>query len=236
MTDSTAGGVIAFAPLHNTPGKADAAEFQARARAFVKLHGGKVCLFDDSKRPHDRASDILHWINEYDARTSKLVCVAFFCHGWSRGIEAGFDLRVGRGMLPSILATALATKGGAGLIVPLYCCSTADEPGGAGKTIDTNEAPGGDGGFADALRDGLCKVGVTNCRIDAHDTDGHTTRNPRVRRFEGSGSLLGGYGGRWIVAPNDPLFPKWRHALRETDLDLRYPFLDVGAVLRELSA
>lgn len=242
MSDDTIGGVLAFAPLHNNPGKKDADYFQSRARAFCQIHGGKVVIFDDLQSMHRRAADVLAAITAYSGPT-KLVCVAFFNHGWARGIEAGFDLRASMGMSPAVLADALSKKAGAGVIVPLYACSTADDPATPGPTEDTDGAPGGDGGFADQLRDALCKRGLTNCRVDAHDVKGDTTLNPRVRRFEGDGSFVGGYGGKWIVPPKlelagrevpNPLFAKWTAALKR-GLDMEFPFLGTDEIERRLS-
>lgn len=225
--DDTAGGVIAFATRYNEPGKRDATgAFQPRARAFCRMHGGHFVLFDDSKPMRARGREIVDYLEQYAGRP--LVSVAFFCHGWSRGIEAGFDLREGRGLSVDVLAGAIAAKSGAGVIVPLFCCSTADSP---------HEAPGGDGGFADELRDALCRAGATNCRIDAHDRDGHTTRNPFVRRFEGEHSPVGGAGGRYLVRPRGPLWSAWVAALRgRDDFDVVYPFLDTKTIARRLQA
>jgi hypothetical protein len=226
IVDDTAGGVLAFATMRNTPGRHDADEFQRRGEAFVRMHGGRLMLFDDSQPMLRRASDVLRTLDEYGGR--RLVCVAFFCHGWARGIEAGFDLRPRMGMSATVLATAIAAKATRAVIVPLYCCSTAHGPG-------PDEAPGGDGGFADQLRDALCRVGCVDNRVVAHDTDGHTTRNPRARFFEGEGQPEGAIGGRWIVHPSDPLFPIWRRWLTQDDNDLWFPFLDRAAILREIT-
>lgn len=234
--DDTAGGVIAFATGFNAPGKVDATgAFQPRARAFAQVHGSTAVLFDDRRKMHERGAEILRHLDAYSGRP--LICVAFFCHGWWRGIEAGFDMRPGVGMSPRVLAQAIASKSGEGVIVPLYACSTADAPGG--------EDLGGDGGFADALRDELAIAGCVNVRVDAHDRDGHTTRNPYVWRFDGNGERAAGAGGAWLVPPTigmggekkpNPMWPIWKRALADgSGLDLTYPFLGRPAIAEELS-
>lgn len=231
--DTTAGGILAFATGFNTPGKHDATgAFQPMADRFVRYHGGSVVLFDDRQPMHERAGEVLEAIERYEGH-ARLVCVAFFCHGWSRGIEAGFDLRARVGVSPRVLAEALAQRAGRGLIVPLYCCSTGRTPG--VPTAEAHEAPGGDGGFADELRDELCRAGLTNCRVDAHDRDGHTTWNPYVRRFDGEGSPVGGVGGRYLVRAGGPTWTRWKHELKSGSLWARYPFYSTGALAATLA-
>ena len=90
---------------------------------------------------------------------------------------------------------------------------SADSPG---------DGPGGDGGFADALRDALSERGVTG-HVDAHVTTGHTTRNPHVRRFYCDGAAAG-TGGDWLVAPGSPKWRRWVTALKG-DMRFRFPWL-----------
>ena len=129
--------------------------------------------------------------------------VAFFCHGWRTGMQFGFDMQTAK-----ILAAEIAR--GAEFVtivdVTLYSCSC-----GSGDSD-------GDGGFADALRDELCKAGVIGCKVVAHTTAGHATSNPYVREFNGNGSPVGGTGGQWIVAPGSELWGEWIKALRTTNL------------------
>ena len=132
--------------------------------------------------------------------------VCFFCHGWANGLQLVPMAHV------ADLARAIAPKRpGPGPVVTLYACSAADGP-----------HLGGDGGFADALRDALCAAGATSCVVDAHVTAGHTTRNPYVRRFVGP---LAATGGEYIVAPKSPLWRRWTRALTG---DLRWEFPALG--------
>lgn len=127
---------------------------------------------------------------------------AFFCHGWRTGMQFGFDMGTAK-----LLANELAKASGYSTVdVTLYSCSC-----GAGDND-------GDGGFADALRDELCKAGARDCKVVAHTTAGHATSNPYVREFNGNGSPVGGTGGQWIVSPKSELWEKWRKALRTTNL------------------
>lgn len=203
--------IIAFAPAFNTKGRKDATgAFQPEAKAFMRHHGikGGLYLIDNHRSGFERADQV---IGVLESRSCVDV-VAFFCHGVSRSIQFGFNERnVDR------LAKAVDAPGTS--IVVLYACGTA---GGHGV--------GGDGGFADLLRDALCRVGDFNCRVDAHTTAGHTTRNPYVRRFEGKGSPVGGVGGYYLVAPGSKLWRPWVKALRETDLRYEFPVLDVSEI------
>lgn len=211
---------LVFTPDRNTGEKKDfTGAFRPEARAFVALHAiplVRVCEVDISQRAEDQR----HRIEASLAMDGPLECVAFFCHGFVNGVQLGGyrNAHVAR------LANAIASNAVKGVRVALYACSTGDGGG-----------PGGDGGFADRLRDALCAAGAVDCQVDAHDSAAHTTRNPRVRRFSGQGSPFGGTGGAWLVAPGSPLWGAWRRALQATDLRLRFPFMSVAEIHAELS-
>lgn len=206
--------IVAFAPQFNTAGRKDATgAFQPEARAFLRVVGdGSLVLIDNRKPEAAMRAQVLA------ALSPGTLTVAFFCHGLGKRIQFGFGLAH-----VALLASALA--GDRNRRVVLYACNT-------GKG---NEPVGGDGGFADELRDALCRAGCVDCRVDAHTTAGHTTCNPYVRRFEGMGSPVGGVGGYWLVAPGSALWTKWRTALRDTDLRFRFPFMSVAEIHRELA-
>lgn len=156
--------------------------------------------------------------------------LALFCHGWSSGVQLVAAERVKH------LARAVAklTRGSKRVIVTLYCCTAGSDTN--PKTPETSgAAPGGDGGFADLLRDALCAEGVVDCRVDAHTILGHTTRNPFVRRFEGAGSPVGGVGGGWLVEPQSEHWHAWDKAV-ERELRWEFPLLDAGAIHAKLAA
>jgi hypothetical protein len=202
--------VLSLAPAFNTPGKHDATgAFQPEAKAF-----GTYWPFDNTAKSIEMRAQTACAI-----RSVRPDVLGFFCHGWKTGIQPGWQLQH-VDTLAAVIAESCDTDAP---IVALYACSTAS--GGVG----------GDGGFADSLRDALCAAGAVNCRVDAHDRPGHCTRNPYVRRFEGQGSPCGGQGGQWIVAPGSPMWKAWRDALRDTDLRLRFPLMTVAEIHKELT-
>jgi hypothetical protein len=148
-----------------------------------------------------------------------LDCLAWFGHGLPRSLPQPWIGLKDVDHFASVFASSKVPR----QTVVLYACST-----GAGGV-------GGDGGFADALRDALCRAGSVNCRVVAHVTAGHATRNPNVRFFDGMGSATGGAGGYYPVAPGSALWKKWVRALRETDMRFRFPFLSVAEIHAELA-
>ncbi len=154
--------------------------------------------------------------------------VAFFCHGFKNRIQLGFRMPHVDQLANLISASCGETLGP---IVTLYACST-----GGGDGVN-DEQDGGDGGFADALRDALCHRGRVNCRVDSHTIAGHTTQLAYVRRFEGMGSEHGGTGGSWLVAPGSKLWPAWKAALKDKSSTLRYRYgaMTVAEVHAELA-
>lgn len=200
-------------------------EFRREADRFLAFHhlGPDSTYRFDTGAPHmERAPDVLQAI---EARQD-LELVAILSHGWEKGIQPGFTVRnVDR------LAQALARVSKPTLAVVLYCCSTA-----GGEMPTDRDAPGGDGGFADRLRDALCAAGVTQCHVDGHEKVGHTTRNPYVRRFLGTGTTDPGRGGRYLVEPGSALWKRWDHALETSDLRWRFPLMLPSDIHAELSA
>jgi len=210
---------LIFVPDRDQPGKRDySAVFRPEALRFAKLHGeASVVEIDVSRKPPLRRADVVRELNGH--RGKALDYIAFFCHGWSRGIQTGHDI----GNVAQ-LASAIVSASSARVVVPLYCCSTAGSP--------LTGSTGGDGGFADSLRDALAKAGATDCRVYGHDRAGHATRLPYARCF--SGALHN--GGEWLVDPKSPRWRKWVTRLRMTDLRLRFPFLSRTEIEAELDA
>lgn len=199
--------------------------FRPEAQAFARLHTvppHAVYQIDISRDYAQRRAQSLECIRSARARYgAPIECVALFCHGWKNGVQIGW-LRAHAREVARVLAETCARD----VRVPLYCCLT-------GASI-VRGAIGGDGGFADTLRDELCKAGVVDCVVDAHDRKGHTTRNPYVVRFRGQGSPTGGQGGAWIVAPKTDLFRVWDHKIETTDLRFRFPFLSTAQIHAEV--
>lgn len=215
--------IYCFRPAHNTPGKKDVTgAFEPELGAFCKAHRDEQTteVIVDNRLPMaERRASVLKALR---GEQSLVDAVAFFCHGWKSGIQLGFTNAHVRE-----LATVLDAFGVEGVI--LYCCSTG------GDVQTKKSSPGtGDGSFADRLRDALCAAGQTDCRVVAHTTVAHTTKNPHVRFFDGMGSPVGGAGGYFPVAPGSKLWPKWRRALQTTDFRFRFPFMAVGDIHDEL--
>lgn len=108
-----------------------------------------------------------------------------------------------------VASAALARKD---LRVTLFACSAADNPRQKGVQLD---GPGTDGGFADELRDELCRQGQTECIVWAHPFSGHATRQPYLAAFEGRGSAVGGVGGTVPVRPKTASWPVLKRLLND---------------------
>jgi hypothetical protein len=206
-----------FVPMHNAPLRNDVTgAFLPEARAFRARHGGVIHRFDNRKPPTHRRVAIVEGLNSGPLVTP-VRSVAFYCHGLARSIQAGFDLDS-----IAVLAKAIRNVSTEDVVVSLYACSTASGL--------IRQAPGGDGGFADRLRDRLVEAGARHCRVVAHYTAGHATRNPHVRFFEGPGNV----GGVAPVDRADDLWRRWTHALKG-DLRLDFPFMSIDEIRAHLS-
>lgn len=208
--------ILAIAPTYDAEGKRDVSRaFLPEAKEFSRMHGARLVQFDNHAPNKKRRA----FVHDEILRCYDLHALAIFCHGWMDGIQTGH-----RRKNVAELAEAIEISCEHRFVdVILYCCSTAQ--GGAG----------GDGGFADELRDALCAVGVDDCRVWAHTTKGHTTRNPHVRVFEGDGSAWGGQGGRWVVRPGSKLWLPWRQKLK-TDFRLSFWRHEVTTIHRLIAA
>lgn len=217
---------LVFAPKHNSDGKRDATgAFQPEARAFCRALSlpERVHMFDNgSLRPF--AARRLDCERHLHAARG-IGIVAMFCHGWKDGLQAGWR----KGEIHK-LARSLQSACDAQPVILLYACD-AGRDGDADRWDDVGPGPGGEGGFADMLRDELRKLGVRGT-IYAHTTEGHTTQNPYVRVFLPDEAA----GGQWVVEPSSNLWPTWRRLLRTTDLRFRFPFLSRTELEAELGA
>lgn len=148
-------------------------EFHREAAKAAAHWGAEIKLFPAGLSAARRRDFVLTELAK--PRAEKLERVAFLCHGYRRGIQAGFDLTN-----VASLADALRWDGPS-CTVSLYCCST-------GKGPQEN----GEGSFADALRDALVAVGMTGTWILTHTTPGHLARNPDVRMYRVEAGQKGG--------------------------------------------
>jgi hypothetical protein len=211
-------GAIAFTGDRNAPGKKDyTGAFRPEAERFARYYGGRVVSIPlDISQAAQRTRMIAA------LRDMRSVCqgpvVGFFCHGFSKRIELGFD----RTSIPSLVKEL--EKSGIH-DVALYTCST-----GMG-------ANGGDGNFADLLRDEMCRQGLTECRVVAHSTAGHTTMNPHKRFFHVLGSSVGGIGGVEVSRSGSRTWRRWRERLRAPNDTLRFqlPRMDLAEIVEEIS-
>lgn len=187
-------------------------------------------LVDVSKDEASRRRQVVEALGVASAE-GPLDLVAFLCHGWRTGIQLGFSLS----QVPA-LAAALAMAGTPQLAVVLYACSTAQDD-------DRTPGTGGDGGFADLLRDcmgrlmGRCGQPAVLAHVDGHTCAGDCTSNPFVRRMDAAGDM-GGAGGDWLVEPHSPLWKRWTEALRDhkgSTLRFRFPLMSRAEVQDELA-
>jgi hypothetical protein len=217
--------MLCFAPAFNTKGRKDATgAFIPEAERFLKHHGqdsSMLRLIDNMQNKTQMRRAVLKHLKEFSCHG--LDGVFFFCHGYRRGIQFGFTTK---GLKK--LATAIFDACDENPRVCFYSCDVGRDSD--RKRTDDLKTFGGDGGFADEMRDALCKAGSRWCRVD-----GHTTRNPHVRRFEGDGSMVGGKGGYYIVPrQKKKLFKKWRELLR-TAFRFEYPFMSTEVILDDVS-
>ena len=216
MDGSNLTGILCLVPSSNSPGRNDTSgAFRPESHAYARFRGADptqvVRTFDPSQDYAGRRASCNAAIR---ALRVKIDTLAVFSHGWRRGIQAGYLLGHVGG-----LADLLGQHMRPGGWVLLYACDT-----GRDSDDDTKDerlpGPGGDGGFADALRD-ACEDRALRISVMGHSTAGHCTMNPFVRRFlPGTGRK----GGEWYVDPTNPQFLRWQSALRSPRSTLRYRF------------
>lgn len=209
--------------------------FLPEARNFAKLHGisrDQIHAINVSKPMAVRARQSLDLIREHRPRV-----LVVFCHGYSTGIQIGFRSPVNvkrkkgwyrptkRSKLDFDELVALMATESPNSTIVLFCCSTGDDP-----DSDDETAPGsGDDSFADLLRDRLCEADARTCRVFAHVTAGHTTRNPHVKLYDGGYSATGGAGAAYIARPRSKSFRRLAKALK-TDFRFRLPFMSISRI------
>lgn len=186
---------LSLCPLYDTIGKVDASgAFYPEARAFLGLNlGSTVLRFDSNRVMADKRTESDRIISRYVG--TDLDAVAFFCHGWSRGIQAGYAMPHIQRL--AYLLSRVLTPGG---MVLLYCCSTAQDL---------------EGGFAAKLSEHLGE----GHPVFAHETAGHTTYNPYTYRF------VAGHATPYVSCKDSDAFRTWRRAMRSRTFRFEAPFL-----------
>ena len=230
----TAKSGVIFVPDRNTHGKKDlTGAFLPEAKRFAREHqlaASAIVKIDVGKARIKRQQSVIDAIKTQADKQDGLDFVAFFCHGYRYRLQVGFGSRstVDERWLRK-LAKAVYDNTGWGVVLPLYACTTATS-----DRRKHDQTAAGDGGFADELRDALCREGADQCRVVGHTTSGHTTKNPFVRVFEGNGSTEGGTGGQWISRPRGPTWRRWKTWLREGNNRFHFPFMETSEIIAKL--
>jgi hypothetical protein len=223
---------LVFYSNKNSHGRRDATgAFIPEAKKFAKFHGipdENVIGIDGTKSnpAARRRAQVLNALRDVE----QLELLAFFAHGWPNGIQFGFQRKHIQLLVGHFPAKPY-------LKVVLYACLNAEND--KRDRDHRNVGPGTDGGFADLMRDEMVRFGMTEGRVDAHKTAGHTSWNPYVVRFpceDVQDEEFGAEGGGWIVEPGSTYWKKWVKALRVNVNDIRYnfPMMDEADILNEL--
>lgn len=219
--------MLAIYPRFNTMGRADASgAFIPGAREFLQTHripvnAESTLIFDNTMKLPLRKAFITRALR---VPRPKLRTVAIFCHGWKDGLQCGFR----SGDVADFADVLSRVCEGNCEKVLLYACDNGRDAD-SDELDDLKDDVGGDGGFADLLRDEFRRRGdpVT---IWAHAKEGHSFQNPFMREFKAEEAI----GGRFVIEPKSPLWPRWRRALRGSDLWARFPFMTRQALYDEL--
>lgn len=223
---------------HNTTKPDATGAFIPEARNYAKwltAQGWDVTLraFDNRAEKPARRREVEGYIVNGDGPWDH---IAFFGHGLKTSIQSGHTVD----HVPA-LVDLLRDTCSPRLIVTLYACDAARD-GDRDKRDDVNDSVGGDGGFADVLRDALYARGMTG-HVDAHAKPGHATKNPHVRRFDIDEHTA---GDGWLVSPvppkdatkaeRDAVRAKWRAWIRalKGDMRWRFPWLTPAEIDRAL--
>jgi hypothetical protein len=228
---------LALAAKFNEKASDATAVFMPEARAWAN-HWSPYQRIEhvDNRMPRPKRADAVIDAIVRNPPANGWDAIGFFCHGYPSGIQLGFDIGNVRDLARAIVETSPPN-----VVVALYCCSTASVSARVvakmRKALGIAAGVGGDGGFADVLRDELCRMGATRCRVMGHTTEGKATKNPHVRFFDGQGSPIGGQGGVEVVLPSSrALWKRWRAELAREDSTLRYemPHLSIQAIHERL--
>ena len=181
----------------------------------------QVIPFKNSLPQGKRLDEFLKLIdgaNPFDA-------FVYLGHGLRNGLPSAGLTQASRKRFTDLLIKKAKNK--KSLYVTLFACSAAET---------TTGQPGGEGGFADKVRDDLVDAGFTQGWIDAHSVPGHATQNSMLRRFYLSKEQEAS-GGSWLVAPGSPEFAQWRKKLnspwKKDPFRFNFPYMTATQVLAE---
>ena len=206
----------------NVKGRRDATgAFIPEAKRFAKINNvpeeNMLAVPCVGMKAEKRREIVLDFFDEIGTR--RVDMIAWFGHGWSHGIQFGFNKRNIEDLVKALPITEHKHV--------LYACSTAS----TNKNTRNIKMPGTDGGFADTLRDTMLNYDFTSGWVDGHLQPGHTTRNPYMIRFmveEGNTK-----GGSYIIEPGSGLWSIWVKALK-TDFRFKFPFMPVKEIQKYL--
>jgi hypothetical protein len=206
---------LAISPTTNSKGKRDVTgAFLPEAIYFSDLHDSPRESFDSTKSKRSRRREVESILVDSGPNFD---LIAFFMHGWKKGLQSGHNTWNVRNLAKAIESAAGVDE----VKVALYACDTARDAD-KERSDDSKPGPGGEGGFADKLRDHLVDLGLSGGWVDAHTVTAHTTKAPYVRRFYINADCVND-GGEWLVTPGSPEWKAWRRALQE-DRDFRLSF------------
>lgn len=144
--------ILTFCWPHNRLFKKDGDWFNSQNINFMRFNGVLGCggVIDIPKKLKKRDRRIFI-INQLEKISHKMNRIAFFCHGWPKSFDAGFDIsNVG------VLGNALQKVAADDCRIYLFCCSTGKlENGLAYELSKTSGLP-----------------------VFAHETSGRAVRNP----------------------------------------------------------
>lgn len=191
-----------FAPRYNRSGRSDGAYFTSRARRFCTFHGFNEPLIFDNDGDDDGTDDD----DRIGLRRREIYRAVEASEGgidvvayFGHGSERGLlSAGIGPAAVPGFV-DRLAPKCSKTVVVILYACRC-----------------GAREGIGSRLRTEFRRNNV-DAIVFAHQTSGDTASNPHKRRFP---------SGDYLVEPGSDRFQAWHRALRDTDLWMRYPFLE----------
>jgi hypothetical protein len=230
--------ILVIYSSENVKGKKDATgAFIPEARAFAKLHGvpeeNMLGIPAPKLAPKRRFEGVCAFLR--NPPTAKVEMIAFFCHGYSSGMQFGMNKKNLRQLVGYMKADCVPK-----VKLVLYACSTASTNRNSRKV----NMPGTDNGYADKLRDEMLRQGFHGGWIDAHLTPGHTTRNPFVLRFYTDNTVDANSfeptwdlpGGEWLVSPKSALWKKWKKHVQKIkgDFKFQFPFLTEAQIYEYL--
>lgn len=225
---------LVFIPDRNSDGKGDfTGAFEPESDRYKTFHVGRgdtaqIHRIDISHGASKRLAQV-----EEALRATTFDRLAFFCHGTRHWLQLGMASKteVEQARLMGT-AKVIAASSTPTLRIALYACGT-----GAGED-ETEGVPGGEGGFADLLRDALCAAGRSDVWVFAHTSAGHTTRNPDVRFFPGLGSPYGQVGGLDVARRHTPEYSRLRELLKHPTNGFRFeiPYLTIPEIQARILA